>query len=62
MFEARVGSGKLVVCSIALDDSNPVARQLRHSLLDYMTSDRFRPTQELNLAAIEGLLATADKL
>lgn len=46
-FEAKVGSGRLFVCSIDLMSDSPnelVVRQFRHSLLQYMKSDRFRPT------------------
>ncbi|HET7624266.1 MAG TPA: discoidin domain-containing protein, partial [Verrucomicrobiae bacterium] len=44
IFEAKVGSGKLLVCSIDLNDnSSPVARQLRRSLLDYMSGKNFKP-------------------
>jgi hypothetical protein len=57
VFEARVCKGSLMVCSIALDDGNPVARQFRRSLLRYMAGDQFRPSQELNAAAIAGLFA-----
>jgi hypothetical protein len=47
IFEARVRRGRLLVCSIDLETDtgdNPVARQLRHSLLRYLTSERFNPT------------------
>ncbi|HXK60616.1 MAG TPA: glycoside hydrolase family 2 TIM barrel-domain containing protein [Acidobacteriota bacterium] len=50
VFEAKVGKGKLLVSSIDLEtdlELNPVARQLRRSLLDYMTSDRFAPQTEV---------------
>jgi hypothetical protein len=57
MFEANVGKAKVVVCSIALDDSNPVARQFRHSLLRYMASDKFAPKQRLELSAVQKLFA-----
>jgi hypothetical protein len=46
IFEAKVGKGKLLVCSsdIINDlDKRPVARQLRRSLLDYMASPAFCP-------------------
>ena len=46
VFEAKVGQGRLIVCSIDLDrdvDSSPVARQFRHSLFKYAASDRFQP-------------------
>ncbi len=47
VFEARVGKGRLLVTSIDLErdlEANPVARQMRHSLLRYAASDRFAPT------------------
>ena len=46
VFEARVGKGKLLACSCDLVndlDGRPVARQMRHSLLTYMTGDTFDP-------------------
>lgn len=46
IFEARVGQGKLLVCSFDLAtklDERIVARQLRRSLLDYAASDKFQP-------------------
>ncbi|MBM3855370.1 MAG: glycoside hydrolase, partial [Verrucomicrobia bacterium] len=50
VFEARVRRGRLLVCSIDLRESgegNPVARQLRRSLLRYMAGERFAPQIEL---------------
>ena len=47
IFEARVGKGKLLVCSFDIVtklDERIVARQLRRSLLDYAASQRFQPT------------------
>jgi len=38
VFEARIGAGKVIVCSIDLRkdlDQNPVARQMLHGLLGY---------------------------
>jgi hypothetical protein len=46
LFEANVSSGKLIVCSIDLQNdlnNRPVARQLLHSLISYMNSDLFEP-------------------
>jgi hypothetical protein len=46
IFEARVGQGKLLVCSFDIAtklDERIVARQLRRSLLDYAASDKFQP-------------------
>lgn len=46
IFEARVGKGRLLVCSFDLSsklDERSVARQLRRSLLDYAASNKFDP-------------------
>ena len=40
IFEARVGKGKLLVCTADLN-AYPVGQQLRRSLLDYMAGDKF---------------------
>ena len=58
LFEARIGPGRLMVCSINLVtdlDHRPVARQLRHSLLRYMASDGFKPATALPPEAIKQL-------
>ncbi len=60
VFEARVGKGRLLVTSIDLEtglEANPVARQMRHSLLRYAASDRFAPQVEVPPAAIRALMA-----
>ena len=58
LFEARVGPGKLVVCSIDLPklQDHPEARQLLHSLLYYMNSGLFAPPTALDEAAVERIL------
>jgi beta-galactosidase len=59
IFECRVGTGKLMVCSIDLSanlDSRPGAMQLRNSLLDYMAGEKFQPQTEVSAADIRGLL------
>src|SRR4030095_11496039 len=46
IFECRVGEGKLLVAAFHVapeNDSNPVERQLRYSLLRYMNSESFQP-------------------
>lgn len=56
VFEAKVGEGRLLVCSSDLADSldaRPVARRLRYSLLRYMGSEAFRPEAELSFDMIE---------
>ncbi|GAB3992174.1 glycoside hydrolase family 2 TIM barrel-domain containing protein [Spirosoma daeguense] len=57
-FEGRVGKGKLMVCSVDLDTDiaqRPSARQLKHSLLNYMNSKQFQPNNELNPEQIQQL-------
>ena len=58
IFEAKVGSGKLLVCSIDLQNlpERPVARQMRYSLLKYMDGDEFKPKYSLDSKLIEDLL------
>lgn len=59
VYEARVGRGRLLVCSsdLATDlDKRPAAAQLRQSLLEYMASDRFQPSQPLTLKQLDDAL------
>ncbi|MDR1895589.1 MAG: hypothetical protein LBR10_02225, partial [Prevotellaceae bacterium] len=58
LFEAKVGKGKLMVCSADLQTdlaSRPAAAQFRQSLLEYMASDKFNPTKEIHPAIIGNL-------
>ena len=60
LFEAEFRSGKLLVCSVDLRqdaDKNPVARQMLHSLLQYMDSDHFSPSESLNEKQIQSLIS-----
>ena len=62
MFEARMGGGKLIVCSIDLRkdlEHNPVARQMLHSLLCYMNSSSFKPAVALSPAEVRSLMVPA---
>uniref|UniRef100_UPI0032172B42 glycoside hydrolase family 2 TIM barrel-domain containing protein n=1 Tax=uncultured Draconibacterium sp. TaxID=1573823 RepID=UPI0032172B42 len=45
VFELKVGEGKLLVCGYNLKSEKPVARQLKQSLIAYMNSVDFNPTQ-----------------
>lgn len=59
LFECRVGRGRLLVSGAEIVnglDARPAARQLRRSLLDYMASQRFRPTVAVRPEALRGLL------
>jgi hypothetical protein len=58
VFEAKVHSGKLLVCSIDLKgdlSKRPVARQMRHTLLRYLASDAFDPQHEVKPEQVQGL-------
>jgi hypothetical protein len=59
LFEAKVGQGKLLVCSIDLRtnlDERPAARQMLHSLLSYINSNAFAPKHKVEAELIEDLL------
>jgi hypothetical protein len=59
LFEAKVGSGKLMVCGADLDsnlDKRPAARQFRRSIEQYMSSDKFNPAEEVDVPLIKGWL------
>jgi len=66
LFEAQVGKGKIVVCSMDLESdltNRPVARQLRYSILNYMQSKEFKPQNNVAISAIEDIFRkTAEKV
>lgn len=56
--EARCEAGRVLVCGLDLDRewaARPAARQLRRSLLAYMNSPAFGPTQKLDLEQLRKL-------
>jgi hypothetical protein len=58
VFETKVGTGKMLVCSIDLRnnlDQRPVARQMLNSLLSYMDSSDFSPKLNIDTEQIKGL-------
>lgn len=58
-FEGKAGKGKLIVCSIDLKDipeERLVSRQLFVSMLNYMNSDLFNPSFEIDLDEIRSLM------
>jgi len=58
VFEANVGNGKLIACSIDLSnqlDARPVARQLRNSLIHYLQSGPCKPTITLTPKEVQAL-------
>ena len=60
LFEARVGGGSLLVCTIDLPrlaDNLPAAKQLLRSLYAYVGSDSFRPSEELEVSLLDRLFS-----
>ena len=58
LFECTVGDGKLLVSAFDVSkpgNSNPVARRLRYSLLNYISSDCFQPKTPVLAEQIRGL-------
>jgi hypothetical protein len=55
IFEAKVGNGKLLICTAQLDkcDYDPAAHKLHECLLEYAASDKFAPRDELAIEAIQ---------
>jgi hypothetical protein len=59
-FEARTGGGKLMVCSIDLNDLKDErlsSRQLLGSMLEYMNSSEFNPEVEVDAEKIRELVS-----
>ncbi|OQP66450.1 beta-glucuronidase [Niastella vici] len=58
LLEAKVGKGKLLLCSVDLKndlDNRPGARQLLYSLQKYVQSAAFKPAATVDLAAVQTL-------
>lgn len=63
LFEAKVGTGKLLVCSAPVSDtaSNAAARQLFYSLKKYMLSPKFNPTDVITVKMVKDLFTVPSK-
>jgi hypothetical protein len=58
VIEGQVGLGKVVICGFDLTHpTDPVSRQIRASLLNYMDSKSFAPKAELTADQIKSLVA-----
>jgi hypothetical protein len=60
VFEARVGDGRLLVCTIDLFkqlERRPAARQFLTSLYGYVTSQQFQPSEALDVTTLDKLFA-----
>jgi hypothetical protein len=60
IFEFTVGKGKLLVCMSDLKSiqDKPEGRQLYSAILEYMSSDKFNPSQSLNPGELITLFKT----
>lgn len=61
-FEARVGSGRLLVTSVDLASAlehDPVRRQFRATVVQYLQGRRFHPREQVTPAMIRGLYTAA---
>jgi Glycosyl hydrolases family 2, sugar binding domain/Glycosyl hydrolases family 2, TIM barrel domain len=57
-FEAKARHGKIFVCSVDLEndlDTDPVRRQFRASLLDYLAGEKFQPEIAVDTAVLQKL-------
>ena len=62
VFEARLGKGKLLVCSIDIERNlqmDPARRQFRRSLFNYMAGEKFNPQVPVTADQVRGLFAPA---
>jgi hypothetical protein len=55
--EGKVGAGRIMVCGFDLtqDAIDPVSRQMRTSLVDYMCSKKFQPAARLTFDQVRSL-------
>jgi hypothetical protein len=60
--ETKVGKGKMLICAIDLlgHQDQPAARQLFHSLLQYVESKKFNPGKEIGADLLKKLLPTSE--
>ena len=59
LFEAAAGNGRLMVCTAALDRKfdSLSCRQLLSSILSYMNSDKFAPSQTADISKLREIFA-----
>ena len=59
VFEARVGTGRILICGYDLSsdlDQRLSARQMLRSLTEYIQSEQFQPEHELSVSYLTRLL------
>jgi hypothetical protein len=63
VIEGEAGAGKIVICGFDLTQNadDPVSRQMRRSLEDYMASDKFAPVAGITPEQIQSLIASGGR-
>jgi len=64
LFEAKIGKGKLMVCSMDLTsnlNNRPVAKQLKQSILEYINSEKFNPESTVDWSVIQELFEKKER-
>lgn len=61
LFEARCGKGTVMVSSMALKNESPEMKSLLQGILDYMNSESFAPSAEIEASVLEAVAAGNDK-
>lgn len=56
LFELQILRGKLLVCTLHFEDTDPAARWLKAALMKYAVSDAFEPVHKLDEEQLEILL------
>ncbi len=56
LFEYRVGEGKLLVCSFSFSDADPAAVWLKTRLVEYASSDAFKPSLSLSVGELQAVV------
>ena len=63
LYEGSIGKGKLILATFELEkslDKRPVAKQMLYSILNYMNSDDFNPSQMTGLEKIKTVFGSAN--
>lgn len=64
LFEAKVGNGKLMMCSIDLTtdlEKRTVAKRLHNCIVNYLNSDEFSPQSRIDIEIIEELFEQKER-
>lgn len=61
MFEAKVGKGRLLICSMDFRKASIEGKQLFRSILKYMASENFIPERELELDILKNIFNIHEK-